>query len=261
TAGPMARTVEDAAILLTALMGVDENDTITKTNPLDWKDLILNLKGNDLKGLRIGIAREGFVDELNEEKKEIFEKAVDVLKGSGAAIVEDIVIPSAKAKWNYDVLTYEFKPALNAYLHTLHPSIPVRTLRDVIDFNKNNEEKMLKYGQAVMQESEKMSGSLTEEAYISALEFDLYHSTEQGIDFTLKEHQLDAIVFPSDEASHISAKAGYPTIAVPAGYTTEGEPVGVTFSGSAFSEPVLIKVAHVFEKRTKMRKKPILEAE
>ncbi|MDP4164231.1 MAG: amidase family protein, partial [Bacillota bacterium] len=92
TAGPMARTVEDAAILLTALMGVDENDTITKTNPLDWKDFSLYLNGNDLKDLRIGIARDGFVDELNEEKKAIFEKAVDVLKGSGAAIVEDIVI-------------------------------------------------------------------------------------------------------------------------------------------------------------------------
>ena len=91
------------------------------------------------------------------------------------------------------------------------------------------------------------------------MEFDLYHAAEQGIDFALEKYNLDVIVFPSDEGSHISAKAGYPTIAVPAGYTAAGEPVGITFAGTAFSEPLLIQTAYAFEQMTAFRKAPVLE--
>ena len=93
------------------------------------------------------------------------------------------------------------------------------------------------------------------------MEFDLYHSKKQGIDFALEKYGLEAIVFPSDEGSHISAKAGYPTIAVPAGYTEAGEPVGITFAGTAYSEPLLIEVAYAYEQMTKFRNRPVLEKE
>ena len=261
TAGPMARTVEDAAILLTTLCGMDDRDPITKTNPLMGTDFTKFLRNDGLKGKRIGIATEGFIELLGKDKADVVKTALDVLRKSEAEVVENISIPSVKAQWKYDVLTYEFKPDLNAYLSNLHPSIPIRTLADLIAFNKQNDEQMLKYGQAVLVESEETSGSLTEQAYIDALEFDLYHSTEQGMDYAFEKNQLDVIIIPSDEGAHISAKAGYPTITVPIGYTQEGEPVGISFAGTAFSEPVLIEIAYAFEQITGHRKPPVLGKE
>jgi amidase len=261
TAGPMARTVRDAAIILNALTGRDEEDPITRTNPLAVKDFTEHLRKDGLKGKRIGIALEGFIEHLNEEMQKIFQEAVAILEASGAEIIEQIEIPSANVKWSYGVLTYEFKPDLNAYLNSLHPSIPIRTLTDLIHFNNSNEDKMLKYGQAVLIQAEETSGSLSQEEYIKTLEFDYYHSTKRGIDYALLEYQLDAILFPSEEGSHISAKAGYPTIAVPAGFTTEGEPVGITFAGTAYSEPQLIEAAFAFEQLTKFRKAPVFMGE
>jgi amidase len=261
TAGPMTRTVRDAAILLNVLTGRDEEDPITNTNPLADKDFTEHLRKDGLKGKRIGIALDGFTEHINEEMLKIFHDAVAVLEAAGAEIIEHIEIPSSNAKWRYDVLTYEFKPDLNAYLNNLHPSIPIRTLNDLIQFNKENPETMLKYGQEVLIQSEATSGSLTEADYVNSLEFDYYHSTEQGIDYALEKYQLDVILFPSEEASHISAKAGYPTIAIPAGYTTIGEPVGITFAGSAYSEPTLIEAAFAFEQLTKFRKAPVLMGE
>ncbi|WP_045524453.1 amidase family protein [Neobacillus niacini] len=261
TAGPMARTVRDAVILLNALTGRDEEDPITRTNPLVGKDFTEHLRKDGLKGKRIGIAMEGFIGQLSEEMQTVFQETVAVLEASGAEIIEHIEIPCATVKWSYNVLTYEFKPDLNAYLNNLQPSIPIRSLRDLIQFNHENEEKMLKYGQAVLIQSEATRGSLTEGKYVQSLEFDYYHSTQQGIDYALEKYQLDAIVFPSEEGSHISAKAGYPTIAVPAGYTAEGEPVGITFAGTAYSEPTLIEAAYGFEQLTRFRKAPVLGVE
>lgn len=261
TAGPMARTVEDAALLLHALCGKDECDPITKTNPLSEIDFTNHLLKTGLQGKRIGLAVNGFMELISEGKQTVINKALGFLKTSGAVVIENIDIPSAHADWKYDVLTYEFKKDLNAYLNSLHPSVPVRTLADLIEFNKLNAKKMLKYGQAVLIESEETSGTLTEAAYFEALEFDLYHSTKQGIDFVLDKYELDVIVFPSDEGSHISAKAGYPTIAVPAGYTAEGEPVGITFAGTSYSEPLLIEAAYAYEQMTKFRNAPVLKKE
>ncbi|MGG3468353.1 amidase family protein [Neobacillus pocheonensis] len=261
TAGPMARTVEDAAILLTALTGRDEHDPVTQTNPINNTDFTKFLFKDGLNGKRIGFAVEGFIELLSEDKQKVVSEALETMKALGAEIIDNIVIPSAKAEWKYDVLTYEFKPDLNAYLNGLHPSIKVRSLKDLIDFNNQDEEKMLKYGQAVLIQSEETSGSLTENEYIEALEFDLFHSTQQGIDYALETYNLDAIVFPHEEGSHISAKAGYPSIAVPAGYATDGEPVGITFSGTAYSEPQLIQLAYAFEQLTQFRKPAVLGKE
>ncbi|GHI00250.1 amidase [Neobacillus kokaensis] len=261
TAGPMARTVEDAVILLSVLNGMDEQDPITHTNPISELDFTKHLKKDGLKGKRIGIAVNGFIEFLTKEKRKVFEDAMEVLKTTGAEVIDNIEIPSAKLQWSYDVLTYEFKPGLNAYLSRLHSSVPVRTLADVIEFNKQDEAKMLKYGQSVLLESEATSGTLKETKYIETLAFDQYHAKVQGLDFALNKYNLDAIVFPADEGSIISAKAGYPSIAVPAGYTEAGEPVGITFARNAFSEPVLIEAAYAYEQATKFRKPPLLEKE
>lgn len=261
TAGPMARTVEDAVILLGALAGSDDEDPITRTNPLANIDFTKYLIPNGLDGKRVGIAWEGFIDVFSQEQLKAIGDAINILKSSGAEVIDNIDIPSAKVKWPYYVLTYEFKPDLNGYLNGLHPSVPIRTLKDLIEFNKLNEEKMLKYGQAILLESEATSGTLTEEEYVKALEFDHYHATAEGIDYALDKYNLDLIFFPGEEGSNISAKAGYPTIAVPAGYTHEGEPVGITFAGTAYSEPVLIEAAYGFEQLTKYRKAPVLGQE
>lgn len=261
TAGPMARTVEDAALLLGALAGHDDQDPITRTNPLADKDFTEHLIKNGLVGKRIGIAWEGFIKVFSQEQLKVIVDAIAVLKSSGVEIIENIEIPCANVKWPYDVLTYEFKPDLNAYLNGLHPSVPIRTLKDLIQYNQENEEQMLKYGQAVLLSSEATSGSLTEEAYVQALEFDHYHSTIQGIDYALQKYDLDMILFPGEEGSHISAKAGYPSIAVPAGYAADGEPVGITFAGTAYSEPILIEAAYGFEQLAKYRKPPVLNLE
>lgn len=259
TAGPMARTVKDAAYLLSVIAEVDERDPITYTSrTLPSTDFTQCLDENGLQGARIGIAREVYFDYLSDEKQSVMDKAVKKLEELGATVVENVIIPSTKNKWSYDVLTYEFKVDLNAYLHKLGPSVKVRNLTDLIAFNKKNEEQMLKYGQIILEEAEKTSGTLTEKEYLEALENDHYHSTENGIDYVLKEHQLDAIVFPNNIGASIPAKAGYPSVTVPAGFTPEGEPVGITFTGTAFSEASLIKLAYSFEQGTKYRIPPKL---
>ncbi len=255
TAGPMARTVKDAVLLLNSLVGIDENDPVTTTNPLSKTDFLEFLGKKDLKGVRLGVARETYFDYLTEEKLVVMNEAIEKLKGLGAELVE-VEIPSTKEKWSYDVLTYEFKVALNSYLHSLPSTTSIRSLADVIQFNNEHPEKMLRYGQKLLEEAEETSGTLTEKEYVNAREHDIYMSTEQGIDATLVEYKLDAIVFPNNFGAGIPAKAGYPSITVPAGYTEEGEPVGITFTGTAFSEPALIKVAFAYEQGILARKAP-----
>lgn len=260
TAGPMARTVKDAVYLLSALSACDENDAVTLTNTeLAEIDFTSFLDNQGLKGSRIGIARDVYFGYLNDEQLQVMNKAIKKLVELGAEVIDHVVIPSTGRKWSYDVLTYEFKSDVNAYLKTVDASVKIKSLSDVIQFNKENEETCLKYGQVVLEESEATSGKLTEEAYLKALEEDMYYSTEQGIDYVLKEHQLDTIVFPNNFGAGIPAKAGYPSITIPAGYTSEGEPVGITFTGTAYSEPTLIKVGYAFEKATKHRKPPVFE--
>ncbi|MBO0992924.1 amidase family protein [Bacillus sp. SD088] len=261
TPGPMARTVKDAAHVLTAIAGVDENDPATLSNSKKGIDYAKLLAERSLKGYRIGIAGKPFSDRLNKHKINMIEKAIACLRALGAEIVEDILIPSADEKWGYEVLAYEFKPDLNAYLRATSPLNKIRSLADVIAFNYRYPKAMLKYGQKLLLESENTSGTLLEKEYISALEKDQYLSREQGIDSALKQHHLDAIFFGGDRGSEIAAKAGYPTVIVPVGYTQQGEPFGISFTGTAFSEESLLKIAYAFEQATKSRQAPVLKEE
>ncbi|SEM94530.1 amidase [Mesobacillus persicus] len=259
TAGPMARTVKDAVYLLSVISGIDEHDPVTGTNQvtIDINNYLFDKKG--LQGATLGVPRDSaFYDGLSDDKRQLFEKAVEKLKQLGAA-VKDVHIPSANAEWGYDVLTYEFKVGVNAYLNQLPSTVKIRNLTNIIAFNKHHMERTLKFGQAVLIESEETSGTLTEEQYLLALEHDQYQSTEQGIDFALKEYGVSALVFPHDHGSDIAARAGYPSITVPAGYTKDGEPFGLTFTGTAYSEATLIKLAYAFEQATNVRKAPVIE--
>ncbi len=163
-------------------------------------------------------------------------------------------------------MRYEFKKYLNDYLSDLSESVPVHSLQEVIAYNMKHSNRALKYGQDVLIWSEETSGTLTEEEYLNSLAKDRLHSRELGIDHVLSEHQLDALLFPGDEGYDLAARAGYPIITVPAGfaetgviapggYITKG-PFGVNFSGPAYSEPTLIKLAYGFEQATKYRFPP-----
>lgn len=261
TAGPMARTVTDAAILLGVLTGVDKADVATyKYERKIQQDYSIFLDDTGLKGARIGVytnASKTFY-ESEEYDETLFKKAIQALKEQGAVIIEDIDIPSFHRDWKWGVPQYEFKHSLNNFLINLPSHMPVHSISELIQFNKFSEEKSLKYGQDKLESKEILANTLRDPDYLNAKLEDLYFSQEQGIDYTLKKYDLDAIVFPSYIGSTISAKAGYPSIAVPAGYMKNGRPFGITFAGTAFSEDVLIKLAFSFEQATKLRKAPKL---
>ncbi|WP_413527522.1 amidase [Marinilactibacillus psychrotolerans] len=256
TAGPMTRTVEDAAILLNLLQGYDKKDPITETNPNLAIDYTKCLSSKGLKGKRIGITRKPFFDYVDTEKQILINQAIEEMKKAGAKVVEDISIPSANENWNINVMIYEFKAAVETYLKTIDASIGLHTLNDLINGNRQIGKRALKYGQALFYQAEATSGQLTETAYLKSLVFDQKQSRENGIDAVIDEHNLDAVITPNNAGAMIPAKAGYPSITVPAGYTEAGEPVGMTFTASAYAESVLLECAYAFEQSTKYRRSP-----
>lgn len=259
TAGPIARTVTDAALLLGALTGVDEKDPATwSSHGRALTDYTTYLDQNGLKGARIGVPREPYYGWLDEEQLLLMNQAIEKLKHLGAEIVDPVEIPSAKEKWDYNVLLYEFKSDLNHYLSGLSLNVPVHSLIEVIEYNQKHEDIALKHGQTILIDSEATSGTLTDPVYIESRIRDLQLSKEKGIDAIMVEHQLDALLFPANYGAGIPAKAGYPSITVPGGYTNTGIPLGVTFSGLAYSEPTLIKLAYAYEQGTKHRIPPNL---
>ena len=253
----MAQTVEDAAILLNVLVGSDEQDPITLLS--DTKraaDYTTFLDEKSLQGKRIGVPRIRFYDECPEEVVNQINAALQVMEELGAEIIDPVEIAYAEAEDNIHVMIYEFKPALNAYLQKLASHVPVHTLSELIAYNGAHAEAALKYGQAMLEASDRTQGTLAEAEYIKARLEDIKYARTEGIDRVLDEHQLDAIVFPSSWGAGIAAKAGYPSINVPAGFTSEGEPVGISFTAKAFEEGKLIGLAYSFEQATHFRKPP-----
>jgi amidase len=255
TAGPMARTVEDAAILLGAMTGFDTRDTATK-GAKSLSDYTVFLEKDGLKGMRLGVPRAYFWQHIKEEQKPILEAALIALQDGGAVLIDPAEIDSAQtvADLSYTVLLYEFKRDLNKYLRTLAPEFP-RSLLEVIRYNENNHKKMLRYGQTLLLAAQSTSG-VNADIYKFTRAEDLRLSRQRGIDATLKKHKLDALVMPMYWGAQIGAKAGYPSVCVPAGYASDGNPVGITFMGTAWSEPTLIRAAYAFEQLTKARKTP-----
>ncbi|KGX89449.1 amidase family protein [Pontibacillus marinus] len=245
TAGPITRTVTDAAILLGALVGVDEQDPATgMSQGKFYKGFTTFLDPDGLQGARIGIDRT-YLSELNEEEVFLVEQAMEDMKAQGAEIIE---VSLSKEDRDSSVLFHEFKNGLNAYLAKCSDQAHARTLSKLIQYNENNEEVALKYGQKLLTMSEEKSGRLNDPEYISDRLADIEYSQKNGIDKALEEHQLDALLSANNLGAAMPAMAGYPSITVPAGYTaSEGKPVGVTFTSTAFDEAKLITLGYAYE--------------
>ena len=272
TAGPMARTVRDAAILLGAMTGIDSLDAITLDSRRHVRaDYTQFLDANGLRGARIGIARQFFG--FNDHVDRVMTTAIEAIRDLGAEIVDPVEI-ATRGKFDeteFEVLLYEFKADLNAYLANAPASVKTRTLEDLIKFNEDHRaEEMPYFGQEIFVMAQK-KGPLTEAAYRKALAANHRLSRQQGIDATMKKHRLDAMLAPTGGPmwptdllngdhytggySSASAVSGYPHITVPAGMVFE-LPVGISFFAGAWSEPALIKYAYAFEQATKARKAP-----
>jgi amidase len=272
TAGPMARTVADAATVLGALTGVDPRDEATnESRGKSHTDYTKFLDAAGLKGARLGVARNFFG--FNERVDKLMNECIEAMKREGAVIIDPANITTS-GKFDdseLEVLLYEFKADLNAYLASLGGKAPVRSLKEIIEFNEKNKDKEMPYfGQDIMIRAE-AKGPLTSKAYLAALAKNHRLSRTLGIDATMAKHKLDAIVAPTGGppwptdvvngdhftggSSTPAAVAGYPSITVPAGYIF-GLPVGISFIGKAWSEPALIKIAFAFEQATKFRRPP-----
>ncbi len=256
TAGPMARTVQDAAILLSAMAGEDPADEATLGSGervcLNYTDF---LDKDGLRGARVGINR-GYEANFTEDEKRLLSEAIVSMREAGAVIVEQTNLTHIAS--NSTVLLYEFKSALNRYLAGLAPNYPIRTLKDIIDFNNRHYEQTLKYGQTLLLRAQyETSGTMTEPAYIHDRLRDWRRSREEGIDRLLREHQLDALLCPG--VTDAAAVSGYPSIIVPAGFRDDGMPFGIAFVGTAYSEPALLRLAYAYEQVSKRRKPPVLD--
>lgn len=267
TAGPMARTVTDAAILLGAIAGADERDQATAAGARHaQQDYTSFLDASYLKQARIGVPRFYYKD-LDEDRLAVIERAIEALKESGAAIIDPVELPCEQVDWDWHVLRYEFKKYLNDYLAKLDESVPVHSLQELIAYNERFAEIALKYGQGTLIWSEETSGTLTEPEYMESLRRNKELAGKQGIDAALEKYRLDALLFLGNEGGDdLAARAGYPVITVPGGdaeqgiiapggYVTKG-PQGISFIGTAFSEPTLIKLAYGYEQATKHRYPP-----
>lgn len=260
TAGPMARTVADAAVLLGAVAGIDERDAATVAAGAGGHvhtDYTQFLDAGGLAGARVGVPRELY-DKLDESSAGVMNAALDVMRDLGATVVDPIDLPCLREKMDNLAMVYEFKPALNAYLGRLRPEAPVHTLRELIEYNTRHAATMLRYGQILLRESEATSGTLTEPEYVQALTRGIHLCRALGIDGAISEHRLDAMVLPGNWGAGIAARPGYPSVTVPGGYTDKGQPVGVTFTAGAWAEPVLIRLAYAFEQATRARRAPVL---
>jgi amidase len=317
TAGPMAKTVTDAAILLGVLEGPapDANDAATKTcTPPPGRDYTRFLKSDGLRGLRIGIPRVFFYDKpavpaeappggrgrfgqqgLNPEQARVMTEAIDVLRQQGAAIIDPVDIPSISAaepeknflKWGQCsglnnvkgkdadcsiVLKYGMKRDFNAWLATLGPTAPVKSLTELRIWNITHiSAGAIRFGQSQLDISDEIDLQADRARYESDRAKDLLLAATNGIDAAMKANNLDALLFPGPSGAAMAAKPGYPTVIVPfgmvpnsptpafpAGFDAKPQPFGVSFTGMACSEPKLLQAAYAFEQATKRRIAPPL---
>jgi amidase len=268
----MCRSVRDAAMVLGALTGIDAEDGATAASAgKSLTDYTPFLDAGGLKGARIGVVRKyaGFSDFVDA----MLATALGAMKDRGAEIVDPADVPNMnKLEENeMNVMMYELKADLNAYLARLGPNAPVHTLQEVIEFNEKHRDKEMPYfGQDLFLKAQG-KGPLTSEEYQTALAKNHQFARADGIDAVMDKLKLDALVAPtggpawitdlltgdhfSGGSSTLAAVACYPAITVPMGFTF-GLPVGISFFGRAWSEPVLIKLAYAYEQATKVRKAP-----
>jgi amidase len=272
TAGPMARTVADAAALLSAMAGSDIRDEATREATARAVDYTRFLDADGLKGARIGVVRANFGGR-NDLVSAVVEDALKILKAKGAILIDPVELPNADkyGQSELEVLLYELKADLAAYLAEFAPGSNIRTLQDVIEFNARERAREMPYfGQEYFLRAE-AKGGLDSKEYLDALANNQRYSRAEGIDQAMQEHQLDALVAPTTGPAWLTdfykgdassgsftspaAVAGYPHITVPAGFV-HGLPAGMSFVGGAWSEPTLIRLAYAYEQASKQRRAP-----
>jgi amidase len=272
TAGPMTRTVTDAAMVLGVIAGRDSRDPATAAGVgKSHTDYTQFLDRDGLRGARLGVARQlfGFSPKVDR----VLEEALSVLSKAGAVLVDPVTLPKKDDLESSEmhVLLYELKTDLNAYLATLGEKAPVKSLTEIIRFNETHRDREMPFfGQDLFIQADE-KGPLTTPEYLEALAKGHRLTRDEGIDAAMGQHNLDAIVAPTGGpawitdhvngdhfmggSSSFAAIAGYPNVTVPAGYVS-GLPVGLSFFGRAWSEPSLFKIAYGFEQATKHRRPP-----
>jgi amidase len=275
TAGPMTRTVADAAAVLGALVGVDPRDDATAySEGRSHADYLQFLDRDGLRGARIGVERSYFGNDARMD--DLMEAAIQAMAAAGAVIVDPAEVPRRReiGRPSYEVLLYEFKADLAAYLAMSGEPNGMAGLADLIAFNEANADREMPFfGQEIFVAAEE-KGDLTSPEYLEALETRRRLSRDEGIDAVMDEHELDAIVAPttgrvawatdlvngdpgSGGSSGPAAIAGYPSITVPNGFIG-GLPAGILFFGRAWSEPTLLRIAYAYEQATQHRVAPKL---
>ena len=270
TPGPMCRTVEDAAIALGTMTGVDPTDNRTMSSKnRSFTDYSVYLKKDGLKGKRIGLMKNemGFSVKVDT----LIRQAVVFIKSQGGEVIEIEGPKSAGySHASYQVLLYEFKDGINKYFATLGENSPVKNLKELIEFNKKDSVELKYFDQKIF-ESAEAKGELETKEYKESVTKMLKATREDGIDKIMKENKLDALMGPTGSpawktdlllgdhfvggSSSLAAVSGYPAISVPVGFV-ENLPVDITFFGKAWSEPVLIEIAYAYEQGTKHRRAP-----
>ena len=291
TAGPLTRTVRDSAMLLNVLAGSDSQDSATQhlQRPDDYT---AELDKDGLKGARIGVPsdpddplNDAYFGKLPERSKTVMAKAIERLQDCGATVVRASMPtagwiggpgttmgvlnrnPFSKRKGELAtppiVFLYELKHDLNAYLRDWAVGTKIKTMADIIAFNQANAEKALRFGQDLFLAAQDTRGDLTEPEYRSARAMDLKTARERGLDAYMSQHKLDAVIFPGAAGASIGAKAGYPSVQVPAGFVagidgkdTPDFPLGLTFTGRAWTEAKLLRLAYAFEQAADSRRPP-----
>jgi amidase len=291
TAGPLTRTVRDAALLLNVLAAADPVDPATSElqRPPDYTSF---LDRDGLKGARIGMpsdpsdpANDFYYGALPQRAAAVMREAVAVLEREGATVVRANIAtegwiggpgtemailnrnPESPTKDQPArrpiVFVYELKHDLNLYLRDWAAGTGIASLADIIAFNAEHSDRALRFGQDIFLAAEATRGDLSELEYVSARQMDLRASRTLGLDAYMDEHGLDAVLFPTTTGAAIAAKAGYPSVQVPAGFIagvrdkeTPDYPYGATFTGRAWSEPVLLRLAYAFEQATRTRRPP-----
>ncbi|MBP8295761.1 MAG: amidase [Burkholderiales bacterium] len=272
TAGPMARTVADAAALLGALAGSDPRDDATRGAASRMVDYTRHLDADGLRGARIGVVRANFGGR-NDLVSAVVDEALKVLQSRGAILIDPVELPNAGkyGQSELDVLLYELKADLAAYFAEFAPGSALRTLQDVIDFNERERAReMPHFGQEYFLRAQ-AKGGLDSKEYLDALANNHRYARAEGIDQALREHRLDALVAPTTGPAWLTdfikgdasgggftqpaAVAGYPHITVPAGFV-HGLPAGISFVGGAWSEPTLIRLAYAYEQASRQRRAP-----
>jgi amidase len=270
TPGPMARSVEDVAISLGAMVGIDSSDSKTLASSGKHKtDYTVFLKSDGLHGKRIGLLKNNMG--YHAKVDTLMKQAIAMLRSQGAEVVEaEFTIDQAANGASFQVLLYEFNDGLTKYFASLGSKAGVKNLQELIDFNKKDAIELRYFDQSLLEKAA-AKGNLETKEYLEALTLMLKASRENGIDKLLKENSLDVLIAPTGApawktdlingdhfmggSSSLAAIAGYPSITVPMGFIDE-LPVGISFIGTAWSEPLLLEIAYAYEQSTKHRKTP-----